>query len=188
MIVVWFYCCQLRICGVLCKYYVKEGKGFGCEHKVDESATALIINQCCGNMDSRNIRGKGIGFAWKEQPMSTGADKYRGTQTYSLVYCKLLNAARKKESVAYEEIAKIMGLEAHAGMAQKIGQLLGEINAEEHNNGRPMLSAVAVKPETRMPGEGFFQFAKELRKFDGETDEDKREFWRDEIQRVYEMW
>ena len=120
--------------------------------------------------------------------MAIVADKYRGTQMYSLVYCKLLNAARKKESVPYEEIGQIMGLEAQVGMAKEIGRLLGEINEDEHNNGRPMLSAVAVELTTRMPGEGFFQFAKELSKFDGETDEDKREFWRDEIQRVYEMW
>jgi hypothetical protein len=139
-------------------------------------------------MEWRNIRDNGIGFAWKEKPMATGLDKYRGTQTYSLVYCRLLNAAREKESVSYEEIGQIMDLEAHLGMAKEIGQLLGEINEDEHNNGRPMLSAVAVELNTRMPGEGFFQFAKELSKFDGETDEDKREFWRDEIQRVYEIW
>ena len=120
--------------------------------------------------------------------MAIVVDKYRGTQTYCLVYCRLLNAARKKEGVPYEEIGQIMGLEAHVDMGKEIGQLLGEINEEEHNNGRPMLSAVAVEPTTRMPGEGFFQFAKELRKFHGETDEDKREFWRDEIQRVYEIW
>ncbi|MFA9613307.1 MAG: hypothetical protein ACERK9_05115 [Deltaproteobacteria bacterium] len=120
--------------------------------------------------------------------MAIVVDKYRGTQTYSLVYCRLLKAARKKESVSYEEIGQIMDLEAHGGMAKEIGQLLGEINEDEHNNGRPMLSAVAVEPTTRMPGEGFFQFAKELGRFDGETDEDKREFWRDEIQRVYEIW
>lgn len=120
--------------------------------------------------------------------MAIVPDKYRGTQTYSLVYCKLLNAARKKESVPYEEIGQIMDLDAQAGMAKEIGRLLGEINEDEHNNGRPLLSAVAVEPATRMPGDGFFQFAKELKKFDGETEEDKREFWREEIQRVYEMW
>ena len=139
-------------------------------------------------MDWRTIRGQDVGFAWKEKPMAIVPDKYRGTQTYSLVYCKLLSAARKKESVSYEEIGQIMGLKAQVDMATEIGQLLGEINEDEYNNGRPMLSAVAVEPTTRMPGEGFFQFAKELRKLDGETDEDKREFWRDEIQRVYGMW
>jgi hypothetical protein len=120
--------------------------------------------------------------------MAIVPDKYRGTRTYSLVYCKLLTAARRKEGVPYEEIRQIMGLEAQGGMAKEIGQLLGEINEDEHNNGRPMLSAVAVESTTRMPGEGFFKFAKELNKFDGETDEDKRDFWRDEIQRVYEIW
>ena len=92
--------------------------------------------------------------------MAIVVDKYRGTQTYSLVYCRLLNAARKKESVGYEEIGQIMGLEPQVGMAREIGRLLGEINEDEHNNGRPMLSAVAVEPTTRMPEEGFFQFAR----------------------------
>ena len=120
--------------------------------------------------------------------MALVADKYRGTQIYCLVYCRLLNAAKEKEGVSYEEIGQIMGLEIEADMAKEIGQLLGEINEDENKNGRPMLSAVAVEPTTKMPGEGFFDFAEKLNKFDGETEEDKREFWRDEIQRVYEIW
>lgn len=120
--------------------------------------------------------------------MAVVPDKYRETQTYSLVYCRLLQAAREKEGVSYEEIGEIMGLKADPDMFQEIGQLLGEINEDEYNRGRPMLSAVAVEPSTKMPGEGFFKFAKMLDKFEGETDEDKREFWRDEIQRVYEIW
>ena len=115
-------------------------------------------------------------------------DKYRGTQTYSLVYCRLIDAARKKEGVSYEEISEIMDLETGADISTDIGHLLGEINEDEYNRGRPMLSAVAVEPTTKMPGEGFFRFAKKLDKFDGEAEEDKREFWRDEIQRVYETW
>jgi hypothetical protein len=141
------------------------------------------LNQYLSSPTSEYLAG-----TQKEKVMGIIPDKYRGTQTYSLVYCRLLNAARKKEGVSYEEIGQIMGLEPQVGMAREIGRLLGEINEDEHNNGRPMLSAVAVEPTTRMPGEGFFQFAKQLNKFDGETDEDKREFWRDEIQRVYEIW
>jgi hypothetical protein len=120
--------------------------------------------------------------------MATLPGKYRGTQIYALVYCRLLDAAKKKEGVSYEEIGQIMGLELGAGTAKEIGQLLGEINENEHNNGRPMLSAVAVKPTTKMPGEGFFGFARKLDKFAGETEEEKRAFWRDEIQRVYAIW
>ena len=114
--------------------------------------------------------------------------KYRGTKIYGLVYCRLLDAARKKEGVSYEEIGQIMGLDPGSNAAQEVGQLLGEINEDEHNHGRPMLSAVAVEPTTKMPGEGFFGFAKRLDRFTGETEEEKREFWRDEIQRVYEFW
>lgn len=120
--------------------------------------------------------------------MAFAADKYRGTQIYGLVYCRLLDAAQKKEGVSYEEIGQIMKLKGEVDSAKEIGQLLGEINEEEHNTGRPMLSAVAVKPTTKMPGEGFFAFARKLGKFSGETEEEKREFWRDEIQRVYAIW
>jgi hypothetical protein len=99
-----------------------------------------------------------------------------------------LQGAQKKEGVSYEEIGEIMGLKSGPDMLLEIGRLLGEINEDEHNNGRPMLSAVAVEPSSKMPGEGFFNFAKQLNKFEGETDQEKREFWRDEIQRVYDIW
>ena len=75
--------------------------------------------------------------------------KYRGTQIYGLVYCRLLDAARKKEGASYEEIGQIMGLAPGGDAAQEVGQLLGEINEDEHNHGRPMLSAVAVEPTTK---------------------------------------
>lgn len=115
-------------------------------------------------------------------------DKYRGSRAYSLVYCRLIDAARKIEAVSYERIAEIMGLEPGLYMVQEIGHLLGEINEDEHNNGRPMLSAVAVNPDIKMPGEGFFKLANKLQKFHGTTVEDKRTFWREEIQKVYETW
>ena len=120
--------------------------------------------------------------------MAIVPDKYRGTQIYCLVYCRLLAAARNKEGVGYNEIGQIMGLAASGDMDKEVGQLLGEINEDEHGHGRPMLSAVAVEATTKMPGEGFFVFAKRMDKFTGETEEDKRDFWRDEIQRVYQTW
>jgi hypothetical protein len=124
----------------------------------------------------------------KERPMAIVPDKYRGTQIYSLVYCRLLEAARNKEGVSYEDLGEMMGLEPGDSRDQEIAQLLGEINEDEHNNGRPMLSAVAVDSTKKMPGEGFFNYAKKLGKFDGDTEEDKRDFWREEIQEVFEIW
>ncbi|MBW1981783.1 MAG: hypothetical protein JRJ12_11240 [Deltaproteobacteria bacterium] len=120
--------------------------------------------------------------------MAVALQRYRGSQIYCLVYCRLLEAARKKEGVWYEELRQMMALEPGADSAREIGRLLGEINEEEHSNGRPLLSAVAVDPTTRMPGEGFFRYARQVNKFAGETEEDKRQFWRDEIQKVYEVW
>jgi hypothetical protein len=115
-------------------------------------------------------------------------DKYRGTQVYSLVYCRLLASAKEKEGLSYQEIAEIMGVGYGGEGAREVGHLLAEINEDEHNNGRPLLSAVAVDPITKMPGEGFFAFAAQLQKFKGDTEEDKREFWWEEIQAVYATW
>jgi hypothetical protein len=150
-------------------------------------AAAIAINQkikkgCCkGCFQANHIERK-------VKLMPIIPDKYRGSRAYSLVYCTLIYAATKIEAVTYERIAEIMDLEPVTDMVQEVGHLLGEINEDEHDNGRPMLSAVAVNPETKMPGEGFFKLAIKLQKFHGTTVEDKRVFWREEIQKVYETW
>lgn len=115
-------------------------------------------------------------------------DKYRGEKEYHLIHSELITAARYRGTVTYQEIAKIIGLPLRgAYMGAEIGQLLGEISEDECNNGRPMLSAVAVNIQGS-PGSGFFNLARSLKKLRGSSKSSENGFWENEKQAVYETW
>ena len=95
--------------------------------------------------------------------MAIVTDKYRGTGEYFLVFNELVAAAKYRGTVTYQELAGVVGLPiVGAYMGTEIGHILGEISEDEHELGRPMLSAVAVGV-AGMPGDGFFCVCKELR-------------------------
>ena len=120
--------------------------------------------------------------------MSVVKDKYRKTKEYHLVYSELINAARHRGTVTYQEIAKIIGLPLKGNyMGAEIGQLLGEISEDEFNNDRPMLSAIAVNTKGS-PGSGFFELARSLEKLTDESKEGEKSFWADEKKAVYDTW
>jgi hypothetical protein len=77
-------------------------------------------------------------------------------------------------------------------MAAETGHLLGEISEDEHNQSRPMLSAVAIQKtgkEKGLPGAGFFTLACQLHKLEeNATAEQKKVFWENELNQVYEKW
>ena len=113
--------------------------------------------------------------------------KYFGGDIFDKVYCKLIQAARNKQPIFYREIAEIMGLPSSGDyMAKETGQILGEISEYEHLHSRPLLSAVVVRSDKKIPGEGFFTLAREL----GELEENMDEwtFWKREIKMVYDTW
>jgi len=114
--------------------------------------------------------------------------KYFGSDIFDKVYCELIQAARNKQPITYgEEIAKIMGLPPSGDyMGKETGQILGEISEYEHLHGRPLLSAVVVKVDKKIPGEGFFGLARDLGKLQEGMDE--RSFWERELGEVYDTW
>lgn len=117
--------------------------------------------------------------------MSIVKDKYRGTIDYALVYSELITAAKYRGTVTYQEIAKMMGLPLTGNYMQNlIGQILGEISDDEVEKGRPMLSAIVVGVKG-VPGQGFYNFARELGRLTDQTDE---EFWEAEKKAVYDTW
>ena len=113
--------------------------------------------------------------------------KYFGSDIFDKVYCKLIQVARNRQTIPYGEIAKIMGiLTSGSHMARETGQILGEISEFEQLHNRPLLSAVAVRADKKLPGEGFFTLAREL----GELEENMDEwtFWKREIKMAYDTW
>ena len=114
------------------------------------------------------------------------ADKtYRGTKEFGLIYIELITAARYRGTVTYQEIAQIMGLPLSGNhMSREVGWILGEISAYELENGRPMLSAIAVGVNGK-PGQGYFEWARKLGRL---TTEDEWVFWENECKAVYDTW
>ncbi len=120
--------------------------------------------------------------------MTTIASKYRGTKKFLLVYMKLISTAQHRDVVYYAQIAKILGIEQPGHhMARELGQILGKISEDEHQSGRPMLSAVAVAT-SGSPGEGFFTLAARLGKYSGASKSEEKVFRTSERDRVYDIW
>lgn len=114
--------------------------------------------------------------------------KFRKTKEYHLVHTELVTAARYRGTVTYQEIAKLMGLPMRGSyMGSQIGRILGEISEDEVRADRPMLSAIAVNVQGA-PGTGFFTWARELGKYDGQSADEERVFWELEKAAVYETW
>jgi len=121
--------------------------------------------------------------------MSETKDKYRGSKSYHLLYCALINAAQNKSTITYKDVAEIMGLPSTGSyMGAETGRMLGAISEDEVYNGRPLLSSVAMSSVSGSPGEGFFGWAKELGRLKDESKEGKRRFWEEEKAAVYETW
>jgi len=112
--------------------------------------------------------------------------KYFGNETFLKVYYKLIRTAQKRRTIYYKDVAEIMGLPIRGEhMAREAGQMLGEISEWEHKEGRPLLSAVVIRDDIGIPGEGFFKLARKLGKFQGQNEQD---FWESELQEVYNIW
>jgi len=73
-----------------------------------------------------------------------------------------------------------------AYMGSEIGHIRGEISEDENSINRPMLSAVAAGV-SGMPGDGFFECAKLLKKLDSAKQE-RRHFWEAELKCVHQFW
>ena len=116
--------------------------------------------------------------------------KYKETIEYYKVYSALIYAAKDQKKLNYADVAKIMGIpETGNYMGAETGHLLCEISENEHNNERPLLGAVVVKSNMGIPGDGFFTFACQLHKLEeNATPEQKKVFWRNELNQVYEKW
>ena len=116
--------------------------------------------------------------------------RYKETIEYYKVYSALIYAAKDQKKLNYAAVAKIMGIpETGNYMGAETGHMLGEISENEHNNRRPLLSAVVVKNNTGIPGKGLFTLACQLHKLEeNTTPEQKKVFWRNELNQVYEKW
>ena len=74
------------------------------------------------------------------------------------------------QSIHYVDIAKALGMFSGG---TELATILGELMKEAHDAGEPPLSALVVRTDTGMPGDGFFTYARQL----GYEFTDERAFW-----------
>lgn len=106
------------------------------------------------------------------------------------LYDELVRRAKGRGPLCYSEAAKYVGLSMDKiEDRNELSRLLGEIADHEHENGRPMLTALVVLKNSNTPSKGFYKKAKELGRFPGSKKKKvKDEFWEREIIKVCEFW
>ena len=100
----------------------------------------------------------------------------------------MIRSARAEQPVYYSDLAaQISAIRLDLGTEKDraaLGRLLGEISKETDEEGKGMLSAMAVSKDAFMPTYGFFNLAKEL----GYEVDDKTEFWIEQYNKVIASW
>ena len=105
------------------------------------------------------------------------------TQT---IYEELKEVAGAKQTCFYGDLAELIELKPQSSSFHRI---LDSINQHEHNEGRPLLTALAVAREYGILGSGFFAMARKLDKYDSDGDATAHvTFWIDEVRRVWSYW
>lgn len=68
----------------------------------------------------------------------------------------LIETARARGLLTYGEVAAAFGFRWTQGFGASLKVALGEVNAENRLHGEPMLMALVVNKQSRLPGQGFY--------------------------------
>jgi hypothetical protein len=102
---------------------------------------------------------------------------------------RLIKAAKNRKRICYGEFInnQFYCVARGQGQPHKIGNVLGEICDAElaATPKRPLLSAICVLKSNGMPSSGFWGY---LGLSDNATDEEKRQKWEPERDRVFSYW
>ncbi len=119
--------------------------------------------------------------------MSRGEGPVTEGMLHRPIYEALMRVAREQRTTTYSDIATLaahdMEKPTHRDMMRGI---LGKISTYEHQNRRPMLTAVVVHKQDSRPGDGFFELAQHLGLM--AKGGDREEFFVRELDRVHKYW
>ena len=112
------------------------------------------------------------------------------SKEYLRVYGMLIRTAQQGGFVTYKDVAEVMGLSGDPKIVtRKAGQMLRLIVDREHRSGRPVLSSVVISESNHQPVASFYSLASSLNLLPpGASKEQRTEFWRKELKRVFEEW
>ena len=98
-------------------------------------------------------------------------------------------ASSGAKPITYSDFTEALGKgirsDADVGALGRYLDVICELEAEED---RPMLTALLISKDTGRPGEGFYDMARKLNKYAGTTEQDDIDFFKQELQAVYDTW
>lgn len=93
----------------------------------------------------------------------------------------LQKRASERQTITYSELSRETTSIPLGPHDFAMSWMLGEVSEEEHEAGRPLLSALVVYKETGFPGPGFYDLAIRL----GRKVTDRDSFWVNELQTIF---
>lgn len=100
---------------------------------------------------------------------------------------KLINVAERKSLITYEEVADLLGLNLDDpdDHYHTLPTMMGELNEEMMELGKPMITALIVLKNSRpyTPGEGFYNLMIRLKRM--KPNEDRQLFWAKEVNTIH---
>ena len=92
----------------------------------------------------------------------------------------LVSYAQRKTPLSYSELCDKMTIINFDPHDSRLAHFLGQISTREHEEGRPLLTALVVHKHDFSPGKGFFKLAQSL----GFSVYDEESFWTEQIDAV----
>lgn len=103
------------------------------------------------------------------------------------IYEELKRIASRQETTTYSAIAPLARLDMeNPAHRNEMRQLLGKISTYEHQQGRPLRTAIVVYKQENHPGPGFYDLARHLGLL--RSGQDEVAFFCKEVARVHAQW
>ncbi len=96
----------------------------------------------------------------------------------------LVQQARRGDPITYSDLVSKVTAVKMEPHDTRLAHFLGEISTEEHEAGRPLITALVVHKHDLQPGKGFFDLSRAL----GFSFVDEIAFWSDQIERLRIQW
>lgn len=95
-------------------------------------------------------------------------------------------------TITYTDLAERIGVMPYRPYGEAFTDLLCDISRATLNEGKGLLSAVVVRDDRGYPGDGFFEFLRELGRLDVSgrdfSDDEKRAAWAAEREILARVW
>jgi hypothetical protein len=118
---------------------------------------------------------RGRGYAWLVGQLADAQNE---------AHAVVRRVARERGTITYGElVGHIHALDLDPN-SDTLARILDDISIEEHRSGRGMLSAVVIRADTNLPGEGFFKLARKLE----HDPADEVAFHAEELRRVHDAF